>query len=76
MDLPPGGSDGKRVTPATFRAALAALGYTQSAFAAFARVDTRTVRKWAAGDRPISGPVKTLLLLELAIKDRVKTAHP
>jgi DNA-binding transcriptional regulator YiaG len=64
------------VTPATFRAALAALGYTQSAFAAFARVDTRTVRKWAAGDRPISGPVKTLLLLELAIKDRVKTAHP
>jgi DNA-binding transcriptional regulator YiaG len=58
------------MTPATFRAALAALGYTQAAFAAFARVDTRTVRKWAAGDRPIPGPVETLI--EVVVKDRIK----
>ena len=49
------------MTPATFRAALAALGYSQSGFAAFARVDARTVRKWAAGDRAIPGPVVVLL---------------
>jgi DNA-binding transcriptional regulator YiaG len=49
------------MTPATFRAALAALGYTQSGFAAIARVDARTVRKWAAGDRAIPGPVAVLL---------------
>jgi len=56
------------MTPATFRAALAALGYTQSAFAAFARVDPRTVRKWAAGDRAIPGPV--VVLMEMMAKKK------
>ena len=59
------------MTPAAFRAALAALGYTQSGFAAFARVDARTVRKWAAGDRAIPGPVE--VLLEMLVKAAIKT---
>jgi len=59
------------MTPATFRATLAALGYTQSGFAKIARVDARTVRKWASGDRAVPGPV--VVLLEMLVKAAIKT---
>ena len=56
------------MTPEQFRTALAALGLSQSGFARVARVDPRTVRKWAAGDRAIPGPVVVLLELLAAQK--------
>jgi DNA-binding transcriptional regulator YiaG len=51
------------VTPADFRSALADLGYTQVGFARIARVDPRTVRKWASGESAVPGPVVALLEL-------------
>ena len=51
------------MTPEQFRAALADLGLSQVGFARLARVDPRTVRKWAAGDSRIPGPVVVLIEL-------------
>ena len=51
------------MTPAELRTALPALGLTQVGFARLARVDPRTVRKWAAGDSRIPGPVVVLIEL-------------
>lgn len=52
------------MTPATFRAIRLRAGLTQSQLARFLRIsDLRTVRKWEAGERAISGPVS--LLMEL-----------
>lgn len=54
------------MTAAEFAAARAALGLTQAALAAAMEVDTRTVRRWEAGDREIPGPARVLLRLMLA----------
>jgi DNA-binding transcriptional regulator YiaG len=51
------------MTAEQFRAALAALGMTQAAFARLALVDARTVRRWALGERDVPGPVIALLRL-------------
>ena len=56
------------VTPAEFRAALTDLSLSQVGFARIARVDPRTVRKWAAGERAVPGPVVVLLELLAAQK--------
>lgn len=50
--------------PSTFKAIRQRAGFTQSGLAAFLRIsDNRTIRKWEAGDREISGPVT--LIMEL-----------
>ena len=49
------------MTPDQFRAALADLRYSQAAFARFAMVDARTVRRWCDGTRAVPGPVVALL---------------
>ena len=41
------------MTPTTFLAHLAALGWTQRGFARLIGYDDRLVRRWASGDRPI-----------------------
>lgn len=52
------------MTPATFKAIRQRAGLTQSALAKRLRIsDLRTIRKWEAGEREISGPVS--LLMEL-----------
>jgi DNA-binding transcriptional regulator YiaG len=61
------------VTPTTFKSIRQRLGLTQSGLAAVLRVnDLRTVRKWEAGERAISGPVS--LLMEL-LDDGTITPH-
>lgn len=37
------------------------LGITDARFARIARVDGRTVRRWAAGERKFDGPAEALL---------------
>lgn len=50
--------------PADFNAIRKRAGLTQSGLAARLRIkDLRTIRKWEAGEREISGPVS--LLMEL-----------
>jgi len=49
------------MTPDEFRAALAGFGLSQTRCAALMRTDPRTVRRWAAGDVPVPGPVIVLL---------------
>lgn len=50
------------MTPATFKSIRQRAGLTQSGIAAILRIsDTRTIRKWEAGDREISGPVSLLM---------------
>ncbi len=49
------------MTPDQFRAALADLRYSQTAFARLAMVDARTVRRWCDGTRAVPGPVVALL---------------
>jgi DNA-binding transcriptional regulator YiaG len=51
------------MTPDQFRAALADLGLSQTAFARLAMVDARTVRRWCDGARAVPGPVVALLAL-------------
>lgn len=52
------------MTPATFKSIRERAGLTQSGLAAILRIsDIRTIRKWEAGERAISGPVA--LLMEL-----------
>jgi DNA-binding transcriptional regulator YiaG len=52
------------MTPATFKAIRQRAGLSQSGLAARLRIsDIRTIRKWEAGERTISGPVS--LLMEL-----------
>jgi DNA-binding transcriptional regulator YiaG len=52
------------MTPNEFKAIRQRAGLTQSGLAARLRVsDLRTIRKWEAGERAISGPVS--LLMEL-----------
>jgi DNA-binding transcriptional regulator YiaG len=50
------------VTPATFKAIRQRAGLTQSGLAAVLRIgDLRTIRRWEAGEREISGPVTILM---------------
>lgn len=52
------------MTPAAFKAIRLRAGLTQSALAERLRInDLRTIRKWEAGERAVSGPVS--LLMEL-----------
>lgn len=52
------------MTPSAFKSIRTRAGLTQSGLAAFLRVsDLRTVRKWEAGEREISGPVSYLMEL-------------
>lgn len=53
------------MTPQEFRKSLTKLGETQVSFAKLVRVDARTVRRWAAGERAIPGGVKLALRLML-----------
>ena len=51
--------------PAAFRQARHHLGLTGAQLAAALHVDTRTVRKWEAGDRRIPGTVALLVSMWL-----------
>lgn len=44
-----------------FRKAIADLGLTQVEAAEVLEVDTRTVRRWALGERAVPGPVRVAL---------------
>lgn len=50
-----GGDHPVTITPEAFRSALRDLGHTQRTFAAFARVNERSVRRWASGDQIMPG---------------------
>lgn len=45
----------------SYRARIEQLGITDARFARICRVDGRTVRRWAAGDRKFDGPPDALL---------------
>jgi len=50
------------MTPATFKSIRQRVGLTQSGLASVLRIsDIRTIRKWEAGERSISGPVAILM---------------
>lgn len=53
-------------TAETFRAKMRQLDISDARFARICRVDGRTVRRWAAGERKFDGPAEALadLLLE------------
>ncbi len=51
------------MTAGEFRAALAAVGYTQRGFAAFTGSNERTVRRWALGEQDIPPWVPVMLAL-------------
>lgn len=48
-----------------YRNRIRRLGITDARFARICRVDGRTVRKWAAGEREFGGPAEALLDLLL-----------
>lgn len=56
------------MTPAQFRTAIAALGMSQVAAAAFLGTTDRQARRWAAGDAEIPKPVEMLLRLMVSKK--------
>lgn len=56
------------MTANQFRSALSRLDLTQVGAARLFRVDERTSRKWAAGDRSVPAPVQILLRLMLSGK--------
>jgi len=49
------------MTADEFREALRALGLSQTRCGILMMTDPRTVRRWAAGDVPVPGPVIVLL---------------
>lgn len=50
------------MTPSEFKTIRQRAGLTQSGLAAVLRIsDLRTIRKWEAGERSISGPVAILM---------------
>jgi hypothetical protein len=64
------------MTAATFTQAIEALGFTDDAAAAAAMdCNERTVRRWRNAERPIPGPVATLVDLWGAIAGRVGLAE-
>jgi DNA-binding transcriptional regulator YiaG len=46
---------------ASYRERIRQIGISDARFARIARVDGRTVRRWAAGDRKFDGPAEALL---------------
>jgi hypothetical protein len=58
------------VRPDEFAAAIAALGWSQVEAGKQLEVDGRTVRRWAAGDRAIPGPVKVALRCMARLQER------
>jgi ribosome-binding protein aMBF1 (putative translation factor) len=58
------------MTPTEFASAIAALGWSQVEAAKQLDVDDRTVRRWAAGDRAIPGPVKVALRCMARLHER------
>ncbi len=53
---------GARMNHETFRSIRVKAGLTQRSLAALLRIsDSRTVRKWEAGERPLTGPVSILM---------------
>jgi DNA-binding transcriptional regulator YiaG len=59
------------MTPSTFKSIRERAGLTQSGLAALLRVeDLRTIRRYEAGERAISGPVS--LLMEMLDDGRLK----
>jgi transcriptional regulator with XRE-family HTH domain len=59
------------MTAAEFRAAIAALGYSQRGFATYTGSNERTVRRWALGEQDIPPWVPVLLRL---LAERVHSA--
>jgi transcriptional regulator with XRE-family HTH domain len=57
-----------------FRARLTALNLSQQAFGRLARVDPRTVQRWALGERGIPGTVETILDLLDAAAEKTEVA--
>lgn len=51
------------MTAEQFRAALAKLKMSQTEFSRRAKVDARTVRRWASGECPVPGYAETILVL-------------
>ncbi len=49
------------MTPDEFREALGRLGISQTRCGVLMMTDPRTVRRWAAGEVPVPGPVIRLL---------------
>lgn len=49
------------MTPDEFRAELSRLGMTQAGAARFLKVDERTIRRWATGDKEVPEAVALLL---------------
>jgi DNA-binding transcriptional regulator YiaG len=63
------------MTPATFKAIRNRAGLTQSGLAALLRIsENRTIRRWEAGEREISGPVT--LLMEMLDKGGTDAIDP
>ena len=58
------------VTPEQFREAIAGLGLNQTEAAKALEVDARTVRRWAAGEREIPGPVRVALRCMAQLRPR------
>ena len=63
------------MTPEEFRAALAALGFSQRGFAAHTGSNERSVRRWALGEQDIPRWVPVLLRDKAALQDKVATRH-
>jgi len=63
------------MTPAKFRATLAALGYTQRGFAAYVGCHERAVRAWLAGERPIPPWLPVMLRLMASTKSQRKSGR-
>ena len=73
---PRGGAAAGGVTPAQFKAARQALGYSAEGLARALRVQSgRTVRRWEKGDRDIPGPAVVALAFMLARAGRDPAAY-
>ena len=69
----PQGPPPKAISARTLRVALLKLGLTQAGLAKLIRVDIRTVRRWAAGDR--APPEAVVILLCLALDGYITLAE-
>lgn len=65
---------GEAMTPEHFKRIRQRLGLSQAGLAAYLRIsDSRTVRRWEAGDYPISGPAS--IIMEM-LEDGVIRVNP
>ena len=61
------------MTPETFKSIRLRAGLTQAGLATYLRIsDSRTIRRWEDGSRPISGPVTLLMEIKEASLEVVK----